>query len=132
MAEGHGEPGRSEAGGGSITGAGGAKGLLKSISQGVRELVVLEEKLTAFSREIDRLQRSVVDLQAKTERMLGILGEMDKRITERFVELDKRLAATDKQVQLQIEFAVRNAIDKQPRPRSGASRGTAPSPRGKG
>ena len=31
---------------------------------------------------------------------------------ERFAELDKRLAETDKRVQLQIELAVRDALDK--------------------
>ena len=44
--------------------------------------------------------------------MFGTLTEMDKRIAERFTEYDKRLAETDRRVQLQIDLAVRNALDK--------------------
>jgi len=109
VAEDHGKPGQSEPGGGGISGA---KGLLQSLSQGVRQLIVLEEKLTSFSKEDDRSRKSIEDLQAIVQRVLGTLIGMDKRITERFTEFDKRLAETDRRVQLQIELAVRNALDK--------------------
>ncbi len=90
-----------------------AKGILQSLSYGVRHLLLLEEKLAALSKEDERFRKSVEDLQAIVQRMLGSLFEMDKRIAERFAEYDKRLAEIDQRVQLQIELAVRNALDKQ-------------------
>ncbi len=72
----------------------------------------MSEKLAALNREDDRARKSIEELQAVAQRVLGILPELDKRIAERFAELDKRLAETDKRVQLQIELAVRNALDK--------------------
>ena len=102
--------GKSETSG--TIGAGDAKGIIQSISQGIRQLLLLEEKLTSLSKEDDRFRKSIEDLQAIVQRTAGTLAEMDKRIAERFAEYDKRLAETDKRVQLQIELAVRNALDK--------------------
>ena len=89
-----------------------AKGIIHSLAQGVRQLLLLEEKLTSLSKEDDRFRKSIEDLQTIVQRMVGGLTEMDKRITERFAEYDKRLAETDRRVQLQIDLAVRNALDK--------------------
>ncbi len=72
----------------------------------------VSEKLTSLSKEDDRFRKSIEDLQAIVQRTAGTLTEMDKRIAERFAEYDKRLAETDRRVQLQIELAVRNALDK--------------------
>jgi hypothetical protein len=94
-------------------GGGGLAGLLQSLSQGVRDLLVVSEKLAALRTEDDRARKAIEDLQGHVHRMLGTLTEMDKRVAERFAEYDKRLADTDKRVQLQIELAVRNALDKQ-------------------
>ncbi len=99
-----------ETGGGGI--ASNARGLFQSLSQGVRDLLVVSEKLEALNKEDDRFRKSIEDLQAIVQRTAGILTEMDKRIAERFAEYDKRLAETDRRVQLQIELAVRNALDK--------------------
>src|SRR4051794_27746354 len=112
MAEVQGQPaaGNSEKSG--SIGTGDAKGIVQSISQGIRQLLLLEEKLTSLSKEDDRFRKSIEDLQAIVQRMVGGLAEMDKRIAERFTECDKRLAETDRRVQLQIELAVRNALDK--------------------
>jgi vacuolar-type H+-ATPase subunit I/STV1 len=95
-----------------IIGTSDAKGIIQSVSQGIRQLLLLEEKLTLLSREDDRSRKSIEDLQTIVQRMFGTLTEMDKRIAERFAEYDKRLAETDRRVQLQIELAVRNALDK--------------------
>ncbi len=112
VAEVQGQPaaGKSERSG--IIAAGDAKGIIQSISQGIRQLLLLEEKLASLSREDDRFRRLIEDLQAIVQRMAGHLDGMDKRIAERFAEIDKRLAETDRRVQLQIELAVRNALDK--------------------
>ena len=111
MAEVQGQPeaGKGETGG---IGAGGTKGIIHSLAQGVRQLILLEEKLTSLSKEDERFRKSIEDLQAIVQRTTGILTEMDKRIAERFAEYDKRLAETDRRVQLQIDLAVRNALDK--------------------
>jgi hypothetical protein len=99
-----------ETGGGGI--ASNARGLFQSLSQGVRDLLVVSEKLEALNKEDDRARKSIEELQAVAQRVLGTLTEMDKRMAERFAELDKRLAETDRRVQLQIELAVRDALDK--------------------
>ncbi len=91
MAEVPSKPGQSETGGGGITGADNAKGLLQSLSQGVRDLLVLSDRLAALGKEDERLRKSVEELQAFVQRVLGLLPELDKRIADRFAELDKRL-----------------------------------------
>lgn len=103
-------PGKSGTGGGISIGD--AKGIVQSLSQGIRQLVVLEEKLATLTRDDDRFRKGIEDLQVTVQRMLGTLTEMDKRIAERFTEYDKRLAETDRRVQLQIELAVRNILEK--------------------
>ncbi len=105
---------QSQPGSGSGTGVtvGDAKGIVQSLSQGIRQLLVLEEKLTSLCKEDERFRKSIEDLQPIVQRMVGTLAEMDKRIGERFAEYDKRLAEIDKRVQLQIDLAVRNALDK--------------------
>ncbi len=109
MAEVQSQPGSGSGTGGTF---GDAKGIVQSLSHGIRQLLVLEEKLTSLSKEDDRFRKSIEDLQAIVQRVLGVLTEMDKRVAERFAEIDKRLAETDRRVQLQIELAVRNALDK--------------------
>lgn len=112
MAEVPSKPGQSVTDEGGTTGTGNAKGLLQSLSRGVRDLLILSEKLGALGKEDERSRKSIEDLQAVVQRMVGALPEMERRTAERFAELDKRLGEVDKRVQLQIELAVRNALDK--------------------
>jgi hypothetical protein len=88
------------------------KGLIESISVGVRQLLVLDEKLVALGKEDERSRALLGQLQQTVERLVGTVGEMDKRLAERFAELDKRLIESDRRVALQIELAVRNELDK--------------------
>ncbi len=110
MAEVHSQLAKSETGG--TISAGDAKGILHSLSQGIRQLLVLEEKLTSLSKEDDRFRRLIEDLQVHVQRMVGALPETEKRIAERFAAYDRRLDETDRRLQLQIDLAVRNALDK--------------------
>ncbi len=111
MVEAQGQPAKSETTGGASS-TGDAKGIIQSLARSFRQLLLLEEKLTSLSKEDERFRKSIEDLQAIVQRTAGTLTEMDKRIAERFAEYDKRLAETDKRVQLQIELAVRDALDK--------------------
>jgi hypothetical protein len=109
MSEVQSQPGSGSEAGGTF---GDAKGILQSLSHGVRQLVVLEEKLTSLSKEDDRFRKSIEDLQAIVQRTAGTLTELDKRFAERFAELDKRLDETDRRVQVQIELAVHKVLGK--------------------
>jgi len=40
---------------------------------------------------------------------------MDKRLGERFAELDKRLGEMDRRIELQIELGVRKALERRER-----------------
>jgi hypothetical protein len=100
-------------GGGDLAASG--KGLLQSLSEGVRNLLVLDEKLVALGREGDRARADVRALQEAVYRLLGKMEEMDKRLGERFAELDKRLGEMDKRIDVQIELAVRKEFERRER-----------------
>jgi len=91
------------------------KGLLQSLSEGVRNLLVLDEKLLALGKEGDRARADVRALQEAVFRLLGKVDEMDKRLGERFAELDKRLGEMDRRIELQIELGVRKALERRER-----------------
>jgi hypothetical protein len=88
------------------------RGVLRSLSEGVRNLLVLDEKLVALGKEGDRSRTDVRALQEAVYRLIGKIEEQDKRLSERFGELDKRLGEMDKRIALQVELAVRNEIDR--------------------
>lgn len=87
-----------------------AKGLIQSLSEGIRNLLVLDEKLGGIGRETDRARIEIAKLQEISNRLLGKLEEMEKRFAERFNELDKRLSEVDKRIDLKVELAVRNQL----------------------
>lgn len=87
-----------------------SKGLLRSLSEGVRNLLVLDEKLIALGKEGDRARSDLKELQRAVFRLIGKVEEMDKRLSERFSELDKRLAEMDKRVELQVAVAIQKEI----------------------
>lgn len=89
-----------------------SKGLLQSISAGIRNLVILDEKLAALARENEKARSDVGRLQELVYRLVGKVEETEKRLSERFAELDKRLAEIDKRIDLKIELAVRTEFDK--------------------
>ena len=100
-------------GGGDLAASG--KGLLQSLSEGVRNLLVLDEKLLALGKEGDRARVDVRALQEAVFRLLGKVDEMDRRLGERFAELDKRLGEMDKRIEVQIELAVRKELERRER-----------------
>jgi predicted nucleic acid-binding Zn-ribbon protein len=87
-------------------------GLLQSISAGVKNLVILDEKLAALARENEKARNDISRLQELVYRLVGKVDEIEKRLSERFAELDKRLAEIDKRIDLKIELAVRTEFDK--------------------
>src|SRR4051794_7779705 len=89
-----------------------AKGLVESLSAGARQLVVLDDKLTALGKEDDRLRELLTRIQGLVDRLGGIVEQMEKRFSDRFGDLDKRLAEMDKRLALQIEVSVRNEVEK--------------------
>jgi len=89
-----------------------AKGILQSISEGIRTIIVLDEKLALLGKEGDRTRSEVRTVVENLSRVLGKIEEMDKRVAERFAELDKRLAEVDKRIDMKIELAVRDRLEK--------------------
>lgn len=66
-------------------------------------------------------------LQEAVFKLLGKVEEMDKRLGERFGELDKRLAEMDRRIGMQVELAIRKELDSEriaqaPSAESGQSR----------
>lgn len=102
------------------------KGLVQSLSDGVRALVILDEKLAGIGRENERSRNEIARLQEAVFRLIGKVEEMERRLADRFAELDKRLAEIDKRIDLKVELAVGNAMQKS-RPTKPAS--TKPSKR---
>jgi hypothetical protein len=88
------------------------KGVLRRLSEGVRNLLVLDGKLVALGKEGDRSRADVRRLKEAIYRLIGKIEEMDERLSERFGELDKRLAKMDKRIAIQVELAVRNELDR--------------------
>jgi hypothetical protein len=108
------------------------KGLFQSLSEGIRNLLILDEKLGGIGRENERARSEIAKLQKITYRLIGKVEEMEKRFAERFNELDKRLTEVDKRIDLKVELAVRNEITRSfeselAKPRRKAVRSTAPS-----
>lgn len=89
-----------------------SKGLLQSISAGIKNLVILDEKLAALARENEKSRADVAKLQEIVYRLVGKVEETERRLGERFAELDKRLAEIDKRIDLKIELAVRHEFDR--------------------
>jgi hypothetical protein len=89
-----------------------SKGLLKSLSEGVRNLLVLDEKLLGLGKESERSRGDVKALQEIVFKLVGKIEEMDRRLGERFTELDKRLAEMDKRIAAQVELAVIKEINR--------------------
>jgi predicted nuclease with TOPRIM domain len=87
-----------------------AKGILKSISEGIRTLVVLDEKLAQLGKESDSTRSEVHTLQEKVFYLIGKLEEFDKRIAERFSDLNVRLSEVDKRIDSKVELSVRNHL----------------------
>lgn len=75
-------------------------GILKSLSIGIRSLLVLEEKLGALGKEGDRARSEIQHLQEHLFRAIGKLEEIDKRFDQ-----------IDRFVELKIEIAVRKAME---------------------
>jgi hypothetical protein len=88
-----------------------AKGILKSISEGIRTLVVINEQLAQIGKDADRTRSELHALEEGVFRLLGKIEEMDKRIAERFSEFDKRLSEIDKRIDLKVELAVRVRLE---------------------
>jgi recombinational DNA repair ATPase RecF len=88
------------------------KGVLRSLSEGVRTLLVLDEKLVALGKEADRSRTDVRALQEAVYRLIGKIEEQDKRLSERFGGRDKRLGEMDERIAIQVELAVRNELDR--------------------
>jgi hypothetical protein len=89
-----------------------AKGILRSLSEGIRTLVVLDEKLSLLGKENDRRSIEIRTAIENLSRLVGKLDEMDKRITERFSELDKRLVEFERRIDIKVELVVRDHLDK--------------------
>ena len=88
------------------------KGLIQSLSEGVRNLIVLDEKLAGIGRENERSRGEIAKLQEAVFRLIGKTEEMERRLADRFAELDKRLAEIDKRIDLKVELAVGIAVKK--------------------
>lgn len=93
-------------------GGGGGKSVFKSLSDGVRQLLLLDEKLTGLAKEDERFRGQITELQKIVGNVGGIIGEMDKRINERFAELDKRLAEIDRRTKAEIKLEIRDEMDR--------------------
>ena len=89
-----------------------AKGLVESLSAGVKQLVTLHETLATLAKEGGRSREDILQLQKIVERHIVKLDEMDRRIGERFAALDKRQDEIDKRLAVQIELAVRTELDR--------------------
>ena len=89
-----------------------AKGILKSISEGIRTLVVIDERLAALGEEGKKTRAEVRTLVENLSRLMGQFEERDKRLSERFSELDKRLSQSEKLVELKVELAIRDRLEK--------------------
>src|SRR5258708_195297 len=89
-----------------------AKGLFKSISEGIRSLVVLDERLAHLGKENERSRSEVRTAVENLFRTMGKIEEMDKRLSERFSELDKRLSEFDKRIDMKVELSVRDRLER--------------------
>ncbi len=84
MAEAQSQPGSGSGTGGTF---GDAKGIVQSLSHGIRQLLVLEEKLTSLSKEDERFRKYIEDLQTTVQRMVGTLKPVCE-VTGRAVACD--------------------------------------------
>jgi hypothetical protein len=67
--------------------------------------------MVSLGREGDRARAEIRVLQELVFKLLGKVDEMDRRVGERFAELDKRLAEIDKRITMQVELAVYKELD---------------------
>ena len=88
------------------------RAFLKAFLRGIRTLIVLDEKLSFLGKEGEKTRAEVRSLIESLARLTGQTVEADKRISERFSELDKRLSEIDKRIDLKIEIAMRDYLDK--------------------
>jgi predicted nuclease with TOPRIM domain len=88
--------------------ASGATTLWRSVSEGVRTIVTVTERLNDLRTETTALRN---DLNRLAERVYQTVGRLDG-IEQRFAEVDKRIDLT-------IRLAVREEIERQERDRSG-------------
>lgn len=88
------------------------RGLWGSISSAVRQLVLLEDRLNGLVKEDERTRALTDQLRETVARLVALISEMDRRTAERFTELDKRLAETDRRTQAEIKLAIREELDR--------------------
>jgi len=88
------------------------EGLFKTLSSGLQQLITLDKTLSDLAEEDKRFRGILDQLRQTVSGLVGTLGEMDKRVAERFAELDKRLAEADRRQQAEIKLAVREEMDR--------------------
>ena len=88
------------------------KGIFRSLADGIKTLIVLEEKLSVLGKEEERTRVEVKCLIENLSRLVGYAAEADKRTSDRFSSIDKRFDDINKIIDLKIELAVRDRLDK--------------------
>lgn len=88
------------------------RGVVESLSAGMKHLFMLDEKLADLAEEDAALRHLVMRTQRTAERLVGIVEQMERRFEDRLDDLDKRLAEIDRRIALQIELSVRNEVDR--------------------
>lgn len=81
--------------------------LLRSISEGVRTIVIVTDRLKDLQQDAKELHEQVRLLSAEVARLSGRLEAIDQRFTE-----------VDKRVELAIKLAVREEIERLNRSRN--------------
>ncbi|MDQ0324620.1 hypothetical protein J2R99_000469 [Rhodopseudomonas julia] len=93
----------------SDTGAQG-KGVMKALYEGLRTLVVIDEKLARLGKDADNARKIADQCSQLLNRLTGKLEEMDKRLDERAAATAHRLDDIDKRIDLQISLRVEKAV----------------------
>lgn len=96
-----------------------AKGILKALSEGLRTLLVIDEKIAALGKEADAMQTEVRASSEHLYHLIGKVEEMEKRFSDRMADLDKRLVEIDKRIDLQVQVATRDYLDRSSQPGNG-------------
>lgn len=87
-----------------------ARGILRSLSEGIRSLIILDEKLALLGKEGEMTRSELRKTAEKLAELIGKIGEMDRRVSERLAEFDKRLSEFDKRVDMKVDLAIRDQL----------------------
>jgi hypothetical protein len=90
-----------------------AKSLLKSLFEGLRTLVVIDEKLAALGKEGELARRELQTALNNLHRLIGKVDEMEKRFIERLSDFEKRLSDIDKLIDYKVELSIHKQLEHQ-------------------